>query len=803
MKKTDFSPTSPLKKADVGIIKDKAGAPRGKPRLTQIVQSLSIAAFVIDRHHRITHCNQAFEKLTGLVADALVGTSNQWRAFYPAPRPTLADFVADQTPEKEIFERYQDKCRKSALIEGAYEAEDFFPGLAEGGKWLFFTASPLFDSQGRVNGAIETLQDVTDRKKSERALQKSERRLRALLDFEPYPVVVFTLDGLVTYVNPAFTEIFGWALEELEGRRIPYVPGHLKNETEQNIKKLLDDRVIQRYETQRLTKDGRLLDIVMRAAIFSISPNEPGGQIVILRDVTREKRMARTTEAILRISMALPLHPFLEELLDYVNSEVKHLLNAEGALTILHDEERQELFIPGAALDEAAVGRRFKESRFPLNKLITGKVIQTGQPIIINDTAKTGAERILHEERDRKLGYQTRNLVLVPLKTFDRIIGALCAINKKDGAFDQTDEELLSMVAGTVSLSIENARVTQELQQAYREVSSLNRAKDKAINHLSHELITPAAILSSSIRLLTQKLAGEKAEALKIDLERIKRNLDRVLEIQYELSDIISGRPRHTRQMFALLLDQCADLLESSAREFSGDEKLVDRLRERIETLYGPREAPSKEILLDQVVHERLEALRPLFLHRQVEINTRLEPEVTISLPPEVFQKVFDGLLRNAVENTPDEGCLEILVQKEDGGSLLAIHDFGQGIAAEDRKRIFEGFFPTREVMDYSTKRPYDFNAGGKGADLLRMKILSERYGFQIALSSKRCGHIPRGSDHCPGRISDCSFCRTPADCRASGETVVSVHFPPRPAPVPAEGSNPTAPAGLHSNQAE
>jgi signal transduction histidine kinase len=337
------------------------------------------------------------------------------------------------------------------------------------------------------------------------------------------------------------------------------------------------------------------------------------------------------------------------------------------------------------------------------------------------------------------------------------------------------------MMAGTVALSIENARVTQELQQAYKEVTSLNRAKDKAINHLSHELVTPAAILSSSIRLLSQKLAGEQAEALKTDLERIKRNLDRVLEIQYELSDIISGRPRQVRQFLSLLLEQCSDLLEASTQEFSGDETLVQRLRERIETLYGPRVAPSQEIFLDQAVRERLEALRPLFLHRPLEISTRLEPGIKIFLPPEVFQKVFDGLLRNAVENTPDEGRLEISVQKEAEGALLAIHDFGQGITTEDRKRIFEGFFPTREVMDYSTKRPYDFNAGGKGADLLRMKILSERYGFHIALSSTRCGHIPRDSDRCPGRISNCPYCRTPADCRASGETVVSVYFPPVP----------------------
>ena len=214
----------------------------------------------------------------------------------------------------------------------AYEVEDFFPNLSREGKWLFFTAAPLLDEEGKIIGAIETLQDITDRKNVEQALGRSERRMRALLDFEPYPVVVFTLDGRVAYLNPAFTEIFGWTLEELEGRRIPYVPPGLEKRAQEGIKRLLEEKIVLRTETQRMTKDGRILDVVIRAAIFSVSPKEPAGQIVIIRDITREKRIARTNEVLLKISLALPEHPDLEDLLYYINSEVKNLLNTEGAL---------------------------------------------------------------------------------------------------------------------------------------------------------------------------------------------------------------------------------------------------------------------------------------------------------------------------------------------------------------------------------------------------------------------------------------------------------------------------------------
>ena len=79
--------------------------------------------------------------------------------------------------------------------------------------------------------------------------------------------------------------------------------------------------------------------------------------------------------------------------------------------------------------------------------------------------------------------------------------------------------------------------------------------------------------------------------------------------------------------------------------------------------------------------------------------------------------------------------------------------------------------------MDYSSKRPFDFNAGGKGADLLRMKIFSERYGFKIEMTSSRCLYIPLDKDICPGKISACDHCREREDCLESGGTTFRVFF--------------------------
>ena len=370
----------------------------------------------------------------------------------------------------------------------------------------------------------------------------------------------------------------------------------------------------------------------------------------------------------------------------------------------------------------------------------------------------------------------------VPLRTTDRVIGVLCALNKKEGSFDQTDVELLGMIAaGAVALSIENARVSRALKEAYTEVTSLNRAKDKVINHLSHELKTPVSVLSASLNILSKTLATHSQETWKPTMERAQRNLQRILEIQYQVEDIMQDKDYKTHELLSLLLDQTADELEGLIAEEVGEVPLIERIRKRVDEMFGPKESIPEETALDKYVNGRLEALRPSFSHRQVEIVTRLDSAPPVCIPLEALQKVIDGLIKNAIENTPDEGKVEVLVQRKGEGSELVVRDWGVGITEEDQKRIFEGFFTTRDTMAYSSKRPFDFNAGGKGADLLRMKIFSERYNFKIEMESSRCPCLPTLGDVCPGRISQCSFCKEKSGCHQFGGTTFTVFFPPSP----------------------
>ena len=179
-----------------------------------------------------------------------------------------------------------------------------------------------------------------------------ERRYRALLEFLPDPVFVVDIRGKISYLNPAFMKIFGWNLEELEGKHIPFVPDHLKEETRQGIKRLSVEKVIHGFETKRLTKDGKVLDVVLDGAIYFDEDKNLAGQVIILRDVTREKRITRMNEALYRVAKALPRYQSLNERLEFIIKEVQDIIGLRGASVILLDERKNEFFFRQAVYED-------------------------------------------------------------------------------------------------------------------------------------------------------------------------------------------------------------------------------------------------------------------------------------------------------------------------------------------------------------------------------------------------------------------------------------------------------------------
>lgn len=148
-------------------------------RLAQILHNSPLPVFVIDADHKLLVWNPACERTFGVAAAELLGTDRQWSAFYPSARPCMADIVLEGGMEMDVARYYHGRYRRSQFNPDAFEAEDFFPSMGKDGRWLYFTASPLRDAQGQVVGAIETLLDISERKRAEQEVLQLNEGLEA------------------------------------------------------------------------------------------------------------------------------------------------------------------------------------------------------------------------------------------------------------------------------------------------------------------------------------------------------------------------------------------------------------------------------------------------------------------------------------------------------------------------------------------------------------------------------------------------------------------------------------------------
>ncbi len=153
---------------------------------------------------------------------------------------------------------------------------------------VYKTALPLeIDGQDVI---IEAFMDITPLKKAENALRESKDRLRTVMETIVDPVVVYDDQGKVTYLNPAFTNVFGWSSDELLGNRIDFVPDEEISETQKAISGVLKGEGLSGFETKRRTKSGSMIAVRIGAAIILDTHGKPNGIVVNFQDITQEKQ---------------------------------------------------------------------------------------------------------------------------------------------------------------------------------------------------------------------------------------------------------------------------------------------------------------------------------------------------------------------------------------------------------------------------------------------------------------------------------------------------------------------------------
>lgn len=325
----------------------------------------------------------------------------------------------------------------------------------------------------------------------------------------------------------------------------------------------------------------------------------------------------------------------------------------------------------------------------------------------------------------------------------------------------------------------ERKMAEEAMIQSRNALEGLNRAKTKAVNHISHELKTPLAVIKGNVKIIKRKLEHTPQYAVIRELiDSLERNLERLFNISRETDEIF----RLSRELEAVMLVGDLDRLWQSMESLSEVPSDVrvhwNALREWVGQYFEASTQFFQSIDLHTFVVSLVERMKNESSGRKLEIKMDGANDLFIFMDPSVLRHITEGLIRNAIENTPDGGTIKVTAEQKEDRIILHVTDSGVGITEDNKRYLFDGLHHAKETELYSSRKPFEFGAGGKGLDLLRMKHYSQRFGFDISFESNRCIHIPTDQDTCPGETSACPFIRDKEDCMASGGTTFTVTFP-------------------------
>ncbi|HOT03885.1 MAG TPA: PAS domain S-box protein [Methanolinea sp.] len=276
--------------------------------MLEIIQGSPIPKFVIDRDHKVIFWNRALEEYSGIMAEDIVGTMDHWKAFYDHKRPCLADLIVENDQDA-IIHWYAGKYQESAIMKGAYQATDLFPGI-KGGTWLFFTAAPLHDTNGNIIGAVETLQDITSLRTKEDELRvaceetqkaleqawQSEEKYRTLVEHANEGIFVAQGDYL-KFVNPKMSDISGYSSSEL----LSHPFAEFVHEEDRDmilsryLKRIREEDVPSVYEFRIKTKMGSIRWVEIRPVLIMWEGDL--ATLNFLSDITDRRHMENALKA--------------------------------------------------------------------------------------------------------------------------------------------------------------------------------------------------------------------------------------------------------------------------------------------------------------------------------------------------------------------------------------------------------------------------------------------------------------------------------------------------------------------------
>ena len=336
--------------------------------------------------------------------------------------------------------------------------------------------------------------------------------------------------------------------------------------------------------------------------------------------------------------------------------------------------------------EETNIGEGATVTMIPVDSPIVQWLNQTGR-VLVKEEVKLNPEIAEYFETAEGELEEIRAALIVPLKIENKLTGILLVGEKLSGEiFDGQELEVLAVLANQVAISLENARLYEELSASNAQLMQASRLKSQFLASMSHELRTPLNSIIGFSKVLLNRLDGDLTERQETYIRSVHNSGTHLLQL-------ING-----------ILD------------FS-----------RIEA--GKVEMVSEEVDLHELIDECIESSMPLARGKQL----KLEKNVPLELPRLVadrtkVKQILLNLLSNAIKFTT-QGRVLVSVQAEPEAVRVRVSDTGIGIRQEDLTRLFEPF----QQLDNPVAR----GAGGTGLGLAISKKFVELHGGKIWAESR------------------------------------------------------------------